>query len=437
MSVSVPSRVDEGSRQEERPLMEQLVRSANMRKAYQRVVSNKGAAGIDGMQVEELKPYLQSNWAEIKEALLRDAYYPKGVKTVMIPKPQGGERQLGIPTVMDRLIQQALQQVLSPLYEADFSDHSYGFRPKRNAQQAIQSSQSYIRKGKRWVVDLDLSKFFDEVNHDRLLSKLRLRVLDRRVIHLIDRYLRAGMMKNGVEVRRKKGTPQGSPLSPLLSNIVLDELDKELESRSLSFVRYADDFQIYVKTQRSAERVKTSVTNFINNRLRLKVNEEKSAVGRPWTRDFLGYSFTTDMKVKLKPSKSSIKRLKKKVKAKFRTGKGHNITKFIRDDLNPLLRGWINHFRVSDTRGYAKELDQWIRHCLRKMRWQQWKRRWTRFKELMRRGLLEERAVRSAFNQRGPWWNAGASHMNQAYPKSYFMKIGLVSLDHYLDRASR
>ena len=417
--------------------MEQLVRSANMRKAYQRVVSNKGAAGIDGMQVEELKPYLQSNWAEIKEALLRDAYYPKGVKTVMIPKPQGGERQLGIPTVMDRLIQQALQQVLSPLYEADFSDHSYGFRPKRNAQQAIQSSQSYIRKGKRWVVDLDLSKFFDEVNHDRLLSKLRLRVLDRRVIHLIDRYLRAGMMKNGVEVRRKKGTPQGSPLSPLLSNIVLDELDKELESRSLSFVRYADDFQIYVKTQRSAERVKTSVTNFINNRLRLKVNEEKSAVGRPWTRDFLGYSFTTDMKVKLKPSKSSIKRLKKKVKAKFRTGKGHNITKFIRDDLNPLLRGWINHFRVSDTRGYAKELDQWIRHCLRKMRWQQWKRRWTRFKELMRRGLLEERAVRSAFNQRGPWWNAGASHMNQAYPKSYFMKIGLVSLDHYLDRASR
>lgn len=437
MSVSVPSRVDEGSRQEERPLMEQLVSSANMRKAYQRVVSNKGAAGIDGMQVEELKPYLQVNWAGIKEALLRDAYYPKGVKTVMIPKPQGGERQLGIPTVMDRLIQQALHQVLSPLYEADFSDHSYGFRPKRNAQQAVQSSQSYIREGNRWVVDLDLSKFFDEVNHDRLLSKLRLRVLDRRVIHLIDRYLRAGMMKNGVEVRRKKGTPQGSPLSPLLSNIVLDELDKELESRSLSFVRYADDFQIYVKTQRSAERVKASVTNFINKRLRLKVNEGKSAVGRPWTRDFLGYSFTTDMKVKLKPSKSSIKRLKKKVKAKFRSGKGRNIAKFIRDDLNPLLRGWINHFRVSETRGYAKELDQWIRHCLRKMRWQQWKRRWTRFKELMRRGLLEERAARSAFNQRGPWWNAGASHMNQAYPKSYFMKIGLVSLDHYLNRTSR
>lgn len=437
MSVWEGTRVNEGSRQAEQPLMERVVSSANMRKAYQRVVRNKGSAGIDGMEVEDLKAYLIIHWERIKEALLRDAYYPQVVKSVSIPKPNGGQRELGIPTVIDRLIQQALQQVLSPLYEPDFSEHSYGFRPGRNAQQAVLQSQSHIREGKRWVVDLDLSKFFDEVNHDRLLTELRKRVLDRRVIHLVDRYLRTGIMRNGVEERRIKGTPQGSPLSPLLSNIVLDELDRELEKRGLAFVRYADDFQIYVRTERSAGRVKTTVTKFISNRLRLKVNEDKSAVGRPWERDFLGYSFTSAMQTKLKPSKSSLKRLRKKIKAKFRSGKGRNITKFIQEELNPLLRGWINHFREANTRGFADELDSWIRRCLRKMRWQQWKRRWTRFKELMRRGLREERAVQSAFNQRGPWWNAGASHMNKAFPMSYFNKLGLVILLAHLDRYSR
>lgn len=305
MSVSERTRVNEGSRQEAQPLMEIVVSSANMLRAYQRVVSNQGSAGVDGMGVEYLSDYLAIHWARIKADLLQDMYYPQAVKSVKIPKPNGGERELGIPTVVDRLIQQALHQVLSPLYEPDFSEHSYGFRPGRNAQQSVRKSQDYVREGKRWVVDLDLSKFFDEVNHDRLLSKLRERVLDRRVIHLVDRYLRTGMMRNGVEERRTKGTPQGSPLSPLLSNIVLDELDKELENRGLAFVRYADDFQIYVKTERSAERVKSTVTKFINKRLRLKVNENKSAVGRPWERDFLGYSFTTEMKAKLKPSQGS------------------------------------------------------------------------------------------------------------------------------------
>lgn len=434
MSVQASSRVNERSRQEERPLMEQLVSSANMRKAYQRVVSNQGTAGIDKMQVAELKAHLQGNWEEIKRALLNDSYQPQAVKSVKIPKPSGGERELGIPTVKDRLIQQALHQVLSPLYEPEFSEHSYGFRPKRNAQQAVLKSQSYIRGKKRWVVDLDLSKFFDEVNHDRLIAKLRLRVEDRRVVHLIDRYLRTGMMRNGVEERRTKGTPQGSPLSPLLSNIVLDELDKELEERELSFVRYADDFQIYVRTRRSAERVKASVSRFITERLGLKVNEEKSAVGRPWDRDFLGYSFTTELETKLKPSKSSISRLRKKIKSKFRSGKGRNLVRFIYKELNPLLRGWINHFREVNTRSFARDMDQWIRRHLRKMRWHQWKRRWTRFRELMRRGIKEERAAHSAFNQRGSWWNAGSSHMNQAYPKSYFIKIGLVNLEHHLNR---
>ncbi len=234
-----------------------------------------------------------------------------------------------------------------------------------------------------------------------------------------------------------KGTPQGSPLSPLLSNIVLDELDKELEGRELSFVRYADDFQIYVRTQRSAERVKTSITKFIESQLRLKINEEKSAVGRPWNRDFLGYSFTVDRQTKLKPSKRSIKRLRKKIKKKFREGRGRNLSKFIQQDLNPILRGWINYFGQSNTRKFTQALDSWIRRCLRKVRWQQWKRRWTRMQELMRRGLKEEHAGRSTFNQRGPWWNAGASHMNLAYPKSYFDKIGLVNLEHQLNRKNR
>lgn len=434
MSAHKQTRVDGGSRQKGLELMEQLVSPANMSRAYKRVVSNKGTSGMDGMGVEDLKSYLQAHWTEIKDQLLNEEYYPQAVKSVAIPKAGGGTRELGVPTVLDRLIQQALQQVLSPLYEGDFSESSYGFRPGRNARQAVLKSQSYIREGKRWVVDLDLSKFFDEVHHDRLLSKLRKRVLDRRVIHLVDRYLRSGMMRNGVEERRTKGTPQGSPLSPLLSNIVLDELDKELENRGLSFVRYADDFQIYVCTKRSAERVKRSVWDFIGSRLRLRVNEEKSAVGRPWDRDFLGYGFTKDKRVKLKPSKQSLRRLKKKIKEKFRKGKGRNISKFIQEDLNPLIRGWITYFQESNTRVFARALDKWIRRCLRKLHWQQWKRRWTRREELMRRGLEEERAVQSAFNQRGPWWNAGSPHMNQAFPMSYFTKVGLVNLEYILNR---
>lgn len=428
MSVVDETRIKKGSHPE--PVtMEQIVNRENMEYAYHRVVRNQGSAGIDGMQVEELKSYLQTRWEGIKALLLSSKYYPQAVKSVEIPKPGGGKRELGVPTVIDRLIQQAIHQVLSPQYEPIFSDNSYGFRPGRNAQQAVKRSQSYIREGKRWVVDIDLSKFFDEVHHDRLLSKVRNRVEDRRVIHLIDRYLRSGIMRGGIEEKRSKGTPQGSPLSPLLSNMYLDELDKELESRGLSFVRYADDFQIYVRTERSANRVKSSVTRFIERRLRLKVNEQKSDIGRPWHRDFLGYSFTTHKEAKVKPSKSSIKRLKKKIKEKFRKGKGRNISKFIQVDLNPLLRGWVSYFRISETRMFAEELDSWIRRRLRKVKWQQWKRKWTRFQGLMRRGLRKERARISAFNDRGPWWNSGASHMNQAFPTSYFLKLGLINLE--------
>ena len=437
MSAINRTRVDGGNHHSTGQLMELVVSRTNMSRAYRQVVGNKGSAGVDGMGGEELLVHLQKNWEGIKTALLTAGYYPQAIRGVEIPKPQGGVRQLGIPTVVDRLIQQALYQVLSPLYEPTFTRDSYGFRPGRNAQQAVRQSRDYIRQGKRWVIDVDLSKFFDEVHHDRLLAKLRRRIEDRRVIHLIDRYLRSGMMRNGVEEPRSKGTPQDSPLSPLLSNIVLDELDKELENRGLSYVRYADDFQIYVKTKRSAERVKANITSFIEKQLRLKVNEAKSAIGRPWEGDFLGYSFTGDKQTKLKPSKASIKRLRQKVKQKFRQGRGRNLSKFIREDLNPLLRGWINYFSQSETKGFKEDLDSWIRRHLRKIKWRQWKRPWTRTQELMKRGLPKPRAVKSTFNQRGPWWNAGASHMNQAFPKSYFDQLGLISLAQARTRSNR
>lgn len=409
-------------------LMEQIVSRENMTEAYKRVRSNRGAGGIDDMSVRELKPYLSKHWLAIKDALLEDTYEPQAVKSVEIPKPGGGVRKLGIPTVVDRMIQQGIHQVLSPYYEEEFSDWSYGFRTGRSAQQAVQTAKDHINTGRRWVVDMDLSKFFDAVNHQRLLSKLGKRIKDRRVIHLIDRYLRSGMMVNGLEERRSKGTPQGSPLSPLLSNIVLDELDKELEKRGHYFVRYADDFQIYMKTHRSSERVMESLKGFIEKKLKLKINEEKSTIGRPWKRKLLGYSFTSSNPVKLKVAKSSIKRFKNKVKARMRTGKGRNLGKFIQEDLNPLLRGWMNYFAQSEVKGFTDELDGWIRRHLRKIKWRQMKRNWKRRSALLSRGLNEEKAIMSSFNQRGAWWNSGASHMNLAYPRSYFVTMELVSL---------
>lgn len=428
MSATNQPRNDRGNNRENDGLMEQIVSQKNMTKAYKRVVENKGSAGIDGIEVEDLKAYLHLHWSEIKTALLASDYYPQVVRQVEIPKPNGGVRLLGIPTVIDRLIQQAIHQVLEPIFDPTFSNASYGFRPKRSARQAVKKAKSYISCGKRWIVNVDLSKFFDEVDHDRLLSKLRIKIKDRRVIHLIERYLRVGIMRNGIEEKWTKGTPQGSPLSPLLSNIVLDELDKELEERGHLFVRYADDFQIYVGSKKSARRVMLSLENFIEFTLKLKVNKEKSTIDRPWTTNFLGYSFTTEHRVKLKVSKESIKRFKGKIRELFRRGKGRNLGRFIREDLNPVLRGWMVYFSASDVKGFTKDLDKWIRRHLRKVIWRQLKRNWTRFKALLRRGLNEERAVQSTFNQRGPWWNAGASHMNKAYPNSYFELLGLLSL---------
>ena len=414
--------------------MEAVVARENLLDAYRRVMSNKGAAGVDEMPVEQLKPYLQEHWARIKEDLLNGTYQPQAVRCVEIPKLSGGVRQLGIPTVVDRLIQQALHQVLSPLFEPDFSESSYGFRPGRSAQQAVLAARKYAAEGRRWVVDLDLEKFFDRVNHDVLMSRLARRISDKRVLGLIRRYLQAGMMTGGVVSPRAEGTPQGGPLSPLLSNLLLDELDKELERRGHKFCRYADDCNIYVRSRRAGERVLASLTSYLQKRLKLQVNAAKSAVDRPWQRRFLGYTLTMHKQPRLKVAPASVQRLRAKLRETFRRGRGRNLGRLITDDLQPLLRGWINYFRLAEVKGVFEELDGWIRRKLRNILWRQWKRPGTRARKLMQLGLDEVRAWRSATNGRGPWWNSGASHLNQALPRSYFDRCGLVNLQNELRR---
>ncbi len=414
-------------RPEELQLMEVVVARENLLDAYARVMRNKGAAGVDEMPVEQLMPYLQEHWAQIKESLLSGTYQPQAVRCVEIPKSNGGVRQLGIPTVVDRLIQQALHQVMSPLFEPDFSESSYGFRPGRSAQQAVLAARKYAAEGRRWVVDLDLEKFFDRVDHDVMMSRLARRISDKRVLGLIRRYLQAGMMMGGVASPRAEGTPQGGPLSPLLSNILLDELDKELERRGHKFCRYADDCNIYVRSKAAGERVMTSVTEFLSRRLRLKVNAEKSAVARPWERKFLGYSMTWHKQPRLKVAPESLRRLRAKVRTIFREGRGRSLPKVIQE-LNRLLRGWIQYFRFAEVKGVFEELDGWLRRKLRCLLWRHWKRPVTKEKNLMKRGLEKLRAWKSSVNGQGAWWNAGASHMNEAFPKSYFDRLGLISL---------
>lgn len=419
----------EDSGPETEQLLEAVVERENMWLALKQVERNRGAAGVDNMTVEQLRAYLREHWLRIKEELLAGSYQPQPVRKVEIPKPGGqGMRMLGIPTVLDRLIQQAVHQVLSPYFEPSFSEMSYGFRPHRSAQQAVLKAREYVRAGGRWVVDLDLEKFFDRVNHDVLMSRLARRIKDKRVLRLIRRYLQAGMMSNGLTTARREGTPQGGPLSPLLSNILLDELDKELERRGHKFCRYADDCNIYVRSRSAGERVMKSLTSFLERRLRLQVNAGKSAVARPWERKFLGYSLTWHREARLKVAASSVQRLKEKLREIFRRGRGRNVGKIIEAELTPLLRGWMNYFRLAEVKGIFDELDSWIRRKLRCLIWRQWKRTIARAKGLLRRGLKEAQAWVSATNGRGPWWNAGASHMNAAFPKSYFVRCGLLSL---------
>lgn len=429
LGASKGTAVREALEPETEQLMEAVVERENMRLALRQVERNSGAAGVDKMTVEQLRPYLREHWQRIKAELLADDYHPQPVLKVEIPKPGSkGMRTLGIPTVIDRLLQQAVHQVISPHFEPDFSESSYGFRPHRSAQQAVLKAREYVSEGRRWVVDLDLEKFFDRVNHDILMSRLARRIKDKRVLRLIRRYLQAGMMSNGLATARREGTPQGGPLSPLLSNILLDELDKELERRGHKFCRYADDCNIYVQSRSSGERVMKSITSFLDRRLRLKVNAEKSAVARPWERKFLGYSLTSNRKPRLKVAKESVQRLKGKLREIFRRGQGRNLGQLIADELTPLLRGWMNYFRLAEVKGVFEELDGWIRRKLRGVIWRQWRRTITRAKGLMQRGLDKLRAWESANNGRGPWWNAGASHMHTAFPKSYFDRLGLWSL---------
>ena len=419
----------ENSGAEAEQLLAAVVERKNMWLALKQVEQNKGAAGVDEMTVEQMRAYLREYWPRIKEELLSGNYQPQPVLKVEIPKPGGkGMRMLGIPTVVDRLLQQALHQVLSPLFEPYFSESSYGFRPQRSAHQAVLKARQYVREGRRWVVDIDLEKFFDRVNHDILMSRLARRIKDKRVLRLIRRYLQAGMMSNGLMTARREGTPQGGPLSPLLSNILLDELDKELERRGHKFCRYADDCNVYVQSRSAGERVLKSLTAFLERRLRLKVNAEKSAVARPWERKFLGYSFTVQREARLKAAASSVQRLKEKLREIFRRGRGRNLNRLIEGELTPLLRGWINYFRLAEVKGIFEELDSWIRRKLRGLIWRKWKRPFTRAKKLMQRGLEKAKALKSAMNGRGPWWNAGAAHMHAAFPKSYFDRCGLLSL---------
>jgi RNA-directed DNA polymerase len=408
-------------------LSETMLERGNLLRALQAVERNRGAAGVDGMETEQLRGHLRENWGRIKEQILNGSYEPRPVRRVDIPKAGGGTRMLGIPTVLDRFIQQAIHQTLSPIWEPVFSAHSYGFRPGRNAQQAIKAVQEHVRSGKRWVVDMDLEKFFDRVNHDVLMARIGRRVSDRRMLGLIRRYLESGIMLGGVVEQRVEGTPQGGPLSPLLSNILLDDLDQELERRGHRFCRYADDCNIYVSSRRAGERVMQSLTRFLRERLKLTVNQLKSAVDRPWKRKFLGYSLTVEKASRVRVAPQAVKRFKDKLRAKFREGRGRSLRTFI-ESLKPQLRGWAGYFSVAETRGVFEELDQWIRRKLRCMEWRKWKRGRTRRKRLIALGLDGSVAQASAFNGRGPWWNAGASHLNAALPTAYFRRQGLVLL---------
>jgi RNA-directed DNA polymerase len=399
----------------------------NMQTALKRVESNKGAAGIDRMEVSELRSYLKEHWLEVREALESGTYRPSPVRRVEIPKPDGGVRQLGIPPVLDRLIQQAIAQVLTPMFEAVFSEHSYGFRPGRSAHQAVQQAQGYIAEGNEWVVDIDIEKFFDRVNHDMLMARVARVVKDKRVLKLIRAYLNSGVMVNGVVLETEEGTPQGGPLSPLLSNIMLDDLDKELEKRGHKFVRYADDCNIYVRTQRAGERVLEGVKQYLEKKLKLKVNPKKSKVEKATKAKFLGFSFW-------KRKREVYVRIANRTKERFME-KMRNLTRRTRSgkledilwDVNQYTRGWMAYFRLATTPSVYQELDEWTRRRLRQLLWKRWKHGTTRYRELVRLGVPNERAALGAIGT-SPWRMAHSPVVQEALSNAFWRSSGLEGL---------
>ena len=407
-------------------LMERVVERDNVMLALKRVQKNKGSPGIDGMTVEALRPHLREIWPALREQLLTGTYRPEPVKRQLIPKSDGGMRELGIPTVLDRFIQQALLQVLQPQFDPTFSEHSYGFRPGRRAHDAVCQAQKYIQAGFRWVVDVDLEKFFDRVNHDVLMGRLAKRVADRRVLRLIRRYLDAGIMAQGVVVERQEGTPQGGPLSPLLANVLLDEVDKELEKRGHAFVRYADDCNVYVRSKRAGERVMAAMRDLFA-KLRLRVNEAKSAVARPWTRKFLGYTFwvAAGREIKRKVARKALETMKHRVRALTGRSQGRSLDSVI-GRLRSYLLGWKGYFQLADTPGIFRDLDSWIRRRLRSLQLNHWKNASTVYRELRKLGVPDFAARSVAGNVGRRWRNARTA--NVALPASYFDGLGLPRL---------
>ncbi|MCM3733562.1 group II intron reverse transcriptase/maturase [Fictibacillus nanhaiensis] len=408
-------------------MMERIVSRENTLRALKRVEKNKGSHGVDQMPVQNLRAHMVENWNDLKSSLLSGTYIPSPVRRVEIPKPDGGVRKLGIPTVTDRFIQQAITQALTPIYDPTFSSCSFGFRPGKRAHDAVKLAQSYIREGYRWVVDIDLEKFFDKVNHDRLMTTLARTITDVSLIKLIRRYLQAGIMENGLTTMNVEGTPQGGPLSPLLSNIVLDELDKELERRGHRFVRYADDCNIYVKSRRAGERVMNAITLFIEKKLKLKVNRAKSAVDRPWKRKFLGFSFTHHKEPKVRISPSSIKRFKKKVREltsrRWSIAMEHRIR-----ELNKYLVGWMSYYSLAQTRTIIAGLEKWLSRRLRMICWKEWKNPRTRVRNLNSLGVRKDKAYEWGNSRKGYWRIAKSPILHKTLGKAYWLSRGLKSL---------
>ena len=408
-------------------LMEEVVQPSNLKAALQRVKRNKGGPGVDGMTVEELPGWLGANWGRIREELLADRYQPHPVRRRTIPKPGGGERELGIPTVVDRFIQQAILQVLQPRFDPQFSEHSYGFRPGRRAHDAVRQAQRYVEGGRRWVVDIDLARFFDRVNHDVLMGRLARRIADRRILGLIRRYLDAGIMVSGVVIERHEGTPQGGPLSPLLANVLLDEVDKELERRGHAFVRYADDCNVYVRSRRAGVRVFAGLQK-LYGQLRLQINESKSAVDLAVRRQLLGFSLwvAAEGRIKLRVASKALEAMRAKVCELTNRNRGRSLPRVARE-LREYLVGWREYFKPAATPGVFSDLDKWIRHRLRCLQLKQWKRGTTVFRELRARGMSVPSAARVAANTRR-WWRNSALNLNIALPNRYFDALGVPRL---------